>query len=87
MITDKRLKWLQAKKKRGDILAVVKELNPKNSKNGVTYSEAASILNGNLWGTFGQAVTDTLEHLINKRNRQIEKDKKKYSTNNHVGKN
>ena len=78
MITEKRLKWLQGNKQHGDTAAVVKLLNPKNSKYGISYSEAGSIINGLLWGRHGQAFTDALEKRIDLRLIAKASEEKKY---------
>lgn len=70
MITEERLQWIRDNKEHGDIKAVVRELNPKNNKKGVTETEARSIINGNLVGKWGNAVVNALEKRIKARNKQ-----------------
>jgi hypothetical protein len=79
MITEDRLKWLQQNKQRGDVAQVVRMMNPKNNKKGITYNVGASIINGNLWGKWGAAFTENLEKYITDRNKRIEEESKKYS--------
>lgn len=79
-MTKERFKFLQDNKQRGDITEVVRILNPKNNPKGVTYSEANSIIHGTLKGKWFDAVTNTLENIITKRQRRIKREQKKYST-------
>lgn len=79
-ITPQRLKWLQDNKGHGDVAKVVKNLNPKATPKGITYSEALSIINGNLWGKWGNAFCNELERLITKRNKKEQREKAKYQT-------
>lgn len=80
MISIERLKWLQENKKHGDISAVVKQLNPKGSKKGISNTEALAIINGNLWGKHGAEFCNALEKLIKKRNRILKLESKRYAT-------
>ena len=80
MITAERLRWLQDNKIHGEVAAVVKKLNPKKSDKLISYSEALSIINGNLWGTHGKLFTDELEKVIRTRLAAAEKEKAKYAT-------
>lgn len=79
-ITEERLKWLNDNKAYGEIAKVVKQLNPNDSKKGIDYTTAGSIMAGNLWGKWGAAFTDALEKSINARLKQEAKEKAKYAT-------
>lgn len=79
MISEERLKWLQANKGRGDILAVVAELNPDNDPEGINYPVAASIINGKLWGKHGEAFCNALEVRINNRIEKLEEERRLYA--------
>lgn len=80
MITDEKLTWLQQNKRRGDIAAVQKKLNPKNNPNGISLPECGSIINGNLWGKWGKIFTDALEQHITDRAKAEAAEKEKYTS-------
>lgn len=79
MVTEIRLKWLNNNKKYGDVAAVVKAINGNKKKAILSYNEAISIINGNLYGTHGNAFIEALEARINDRLKLIANDKEKYS--------
>lgn len=80
MITAERLRWLNENKAHGEILKVVKQLNPKNTTKGISYTAAGSILSGDLWGRWGASFTDALEKTIRERQKREAREMAKYTT-------
>ena len=78
-ITPERLAWLNRNKVRGDMVAVVKLMNPDENPDGISTNEAGMIMIGKLWGSWGKMFTDKLEERILNRQAEEAKEKAKYS--------
>lgn len=79
MISAERLKYLQDNKQRGDIAAIVKKLNPKANIKGLKFPTAYDIIEGRIWGKWGEVVCAELELIILVRQEIIKLEKEKYA--------
>lgn len=77
MVSEAKIKWVRKHKAFGDISQAVRNLNAKG--HAVTYSEAGSIVCGDLHGKWGNLVWAEMERIIRKRQKQFQKETEKYA--------